>query len=269
MKKTALYIGLFASALVMSCNKDNVQTVALTTPADASSALVRYVHAAPNFRAVYNGADSFNILVNGVKVNGSFLTFSTTGGVSPGGVVPGSSSNNGYQVVAAGTQTTKLSLYGILTPDSASIATFNTNLAAGTMTTLFITDSGRIAVSDAVATKPAAGTVQLRFLHVAMNDTVGKTVDVFSARKNGNLATGVKIGALTDFVSLPYVASGVGATSMSDTIYVRRAGSPFVLAQMNTILLNDARSYTVYYRGNGGVATAGTKGRHLAYYLHQ
>lgn len=261
MKKITFYHSVIAAIIftVFACTKDNTMQAGFQTN-DGTGAYLRVIHVAPSFRAVFNQADSFNVFVNGSKVNGSFLTYAS--------MFPASTSNNAYFTVPSGSATVKFSVAGTVNPDSIAIVSFPATLSAATWYTMLVTDSSRILLDDSY-TKPAAGVATLRFINTVMNDTAGKAVDIYSKGLGTNLFSNVKPGGQpTAFINTPAInpipANVVGLT---DTLIVRRAGTTFALAQLNGTSFLFQRAYTLYYRGSGSL-TSGTKARTLSSYVH-
>jgi len=87
MKRNIIYITVIAASLVFyaSCRRDT----AYNAPFQATSGMtyLRIIDASPNFRAFYGQADSFNVYINGAKINSPFLTF--------GSIFPAQSSSSG------------------------------------------------------------------------------------------------------------------------------------------------------------------------------
>jgi len=252
MKKITFYNSLIVVAilLISACTKDD--KLKATYQINNGGAYFRLIHAAPSFRLVYSQPDSFHVFINGAKINGPFLTYNAN--------FPAAASINGYAAVQAGTQPVKFSVAGTVNPDSIAIVTFNSTFTAGEWYTMLITDSARVLLTDSY-TKPAAGSYGIRFINAVMNDTAGKAVDVFSIRANANIFTNIKPGV----TATPFQAGSYN--SLNDTLYVRRAGTTFNLAVLNNQAFAHQRAYTLYYKGNGSLAT-GTKARALAAYLH-
>lgn len=251
--------GLAALALV-ACNRDYKTNAPYSAP-PATSAYIKIIDASPSFRTLSGKPDSFNVYVNGAKVNATFLTY--------GGLYPTITST--YATVPAGQQSIRLSLNGVNTSDSVTITTIQKNLTAGMYYTFIVTDSvnsnrdsSRIFVRDSFPT-PAAGPgfIYLRLANAVMNDTAGTMIDLYSARRNQVLFTKVNIGQVTSFSSFP--------TTMGvlDTFYVRRTGTNAVLAkliQTNTFV--DQRYYTFVYAGDTKL-TSGTKAKGLTYFTNK
>ena len=265
MKKITFYIGLFTAGILLfsACTKES-QMKAPFVANDGTGSYLRFIHAAPSFRAVFNQADSFNVFVNGSKVNGAFLTYAS--------LFPASTSNNAYATVASGSGTVKFSVAGTVNADSIAIVSFPTTLGAANWYTMLITDSARILLDDSY-TKPTFGNISVRFINAVMNDTAGKAVDVYSVKAAANVFTNVKPGTTpTAFVSptlppITFTGQLALTASITDTLIVRRAGTNIVLAQLNGQSFINQRAYTLYYRGNGNLST-GTKARGLAAYVH-
>ena len=110
-------------------------------------------------------------------------------------------------------------------------------------------------------TKPELGFYNIRFVHTVLNDTLGKTIDIYSTRNAKNIFTAVKPSSVTSYSKYPF------NSLLSDTLYVRRSGTLINLATLNGQIFADQRTYTLYYRGNGSLTT-GIKARSLATYIH-
>lgn len=259
MKKLFSYITLVAAgAFLLTACKKQYDTNATFTTTDGTT-FIRFIHAAPSFRQVFSQRDSFNIFVNNAKINGTFLTY--------GGTFP-SSSNYGYVSVPSGLQQIKLSVAGVVNPDSIQIVNFTKIFQADQKYTVMITDnvanandSAKIIIPDTYS-KPLIGNYLLRFVHAVWNDTTGKTIDIYSTRMNRLIGTNLKPGAITNFITLPY------NSQLNDTLYIRRFGTTFNLATLNGASFSNQRAYTMYYRGDGDLTT-GTKARGISTYVHE
>jgi hypothetical protein len=268
MKKINLYICLAVGAVLAlsACKKE--YTYLATYQTTEGGAFLRVVDAAPGFRSVFNLPDSFNVYVNGAKINSPFLTY--------GSVFPIATTQFGYAAVPTGVQQIKLSVHGFASvqPDSTQLINFTKVFLPGQYYTLLVTDSikstrdsSQMFLPDAFA-KPLTGNVALRFVHAVWNDTVGKTIDVFSYARNTTVGTNLKPGAVSSFSSFGY------NIAVPDTFYVTRsaiAGTPLagriVLAKLAFAPVNQ-RAYTLYFRGDANLTT-GTKARSLLSLIHQ
>lgn len=259
MKKIFSYTTLIVFGILVfaSCKKqaDKIADYSGTE----GNAFVRFIHVAPSWRQVFNAPDSLNIFINNAKINGPLITY--------GGQFPASGTIYGYLGVPVGLQNIKLSVAGVVNPDSIQLALFTKVFTAGQYYSIILTDnikssndSNKIILQDAY-NKPSNGNYSIRFVHAVLNDTTGKNIDVFSARRNANILNNIKPGQIVDFQNLPY------NSQLSDTLQVRRAGTLQTLATSITQPGNQ-RAYTLVYRGNGDL-TSGTKARGLAFYLHQ
>ena len=273
MKKHNIVTGIIFIVVLagfVSCKRD----FALKDPTSTTTgtAMLRIIDASPNFRNIFGLADSFNVFVNGSKITG--YTPGTSVVMTYNNNFPTASSGFGYVSVPAGTQPIKLSVAGVVNPDSLPIQTFTKTLLADKMYTLLITDSinstrdsSQMFVQDSYQ-QPTVGYYNFRFIHAVWNDTVGKTIDLWSTRTNRYLATGIKPGAITGFGQLPFNAT------YTDTLIIRRSVTGFPLDTLPTINYINQRTYTVYYKGDGNIRydlkSAGPlKARHMAIYVHQ
>ncbi len=260
MKKINSYISLlvFGAIFFAACEKEAAKTADYTTT--EANAFMRVVHVAPSFRKVFNAPDSFNVYVNDAKINGSFLSYAS--------IFPGTA--NAYFAVPAGLQQIKVSVHGFGTnkPDSTLLKNFTKVFTQGQYYTLLITDSINSSKDSAqmflpdLYTKPTPGNFGIRFVHAVWNDTAGMNVDIYSTRRNANIYSNVKPGTITTFGTQPY------NTQLSDTLYVRRAGTQFNLHTLNSASFGNQRVYTLVYRGDGNLTTT-NKARSLAAFLHQ
>jgi hypothetical protein len=253
MKK---YFGLFMIVVgglvfMTSCKKSG-KYEAKPLPVD-NNAYLRIVHVAPNFRTVLQKPDSFHIYQGDMKVNGPQVTYNTFFPVSTANV-------NTYAAIAAGNSKLRFSLIGKNLVDSQTIITLPVALGKGTYYTLFITDNirdGQTApqiLSQDFVGRPDTGKYALRFAHMILSDTAGKTVDVYSYRQAVNIFSAVTPGSVTAFATLPYIAPSL------DTFSIRRTGTGQELVRLNGVSIsNNRRVYTIVYRGTSG--TTGTKPR--------
>jgi hypothetical protein len=275
------YILSFSSIclLLLSACKRDYKGIAGYSPLDSSMAYLKIVHASPNFRQVFNTRDTFNVFVGGQKINATALTYN---GIWPLSVNSSTTSITAtYAAVAAGQSQVRLSVPGATNPDSATILTLTKSLMPGRFYTLLVTDSvqlnadsSRIFIQDNIPmTLP--GFINLRFVNAVMNDTTGKNVDVVSYARNANLFSNYKPGTASPFALLNFNQSVI------DTLYVTRpaaSGTPIsqriVLAKLplNASVLGsgaqDRRSFTLYYKGDGNLAS-GTKARSLSVYINR
>ena len=249
---------IFCSAVLVlwACKKNDPIS---PTASPAGMAYIKIAEFSPNFRQVVNGRDSFNVYVNGAKLNGTFLTY--------GGFFP--STTDLYAAVPAGAQSIRVTINGINAPDSGTLATITKTLAANSYYSFLLTDSlltanesKQIFVQDNfVRTDTSHYTI--RFVNAVLNDTAGKNVDIYSTRLAANMFTNQAPGTATAFISVPY-------TLVSDTLIARRPGTTFELARYTTVSVPLARerAYTLIYKGTPG-STTGTKGRSLVTYTNQ
>jgi hypothetical protein len=114
-----------------------------------------------------------------------------------------------------------------------------------------ITNPKMLALTDNIQF-PTDTTSRLRFVNVIYTTTPVSNVDVFSFKRQANIFTNVSIAQATDFI--PY------ASAFTDTLQIRATGTTTSLAQLNTVVLTQKRSYTVVFRGRYQ-STSGTVSR--------
>jgi len=282
MKKYSLYSIIIVAAAFMTisaCKRDFIIKTGFIT-ADSSLAYVKIVDAAPYFRQVTGAADSFNVFFNGAKVNSPFMTFNSLFPISVNSSgTAGNLITNSYLAIAPGQQTIKLSVAGVVNPDSIAILSLTKTLVAGKMYSLIVTDSikstrdsSQIFVQDTWI-NPAPGYINVRLVHAVLNDTVGKTVDLYSYAKNATIFTGIKPGQATAFSALGY------NIQTPDTFYITRSGpaaaTPLsgraILAKLLFAPISTGavpqKTFTLYFKGDGNL-TSGAKARSLASYIN-
>ena len=254
MKKNIiiLFISVACFATIVGCRK---YTRGLQNPEIENKAFLKVIHVAPGFTQVFNAPDNFNVLVGGL--GGQRIV----SGMTYNSAFPANTINtNTYAAVPSGAQDIRLVAKGTVNIDSTSIAVFSKNLQAGAYYTLVVTDSittapvaSKIWSQDAVFW-PNSGVYSLRFIHAVMNDTAGKTVDVYSARKGANVFTNVAPGTVLNFADQTY-------SNIIDTLIIRRSGvTAWELARINGVSFSNRRVYTAIYKGNTTI-TATTNAR--------
>ena len=276
MKKIIVLIYVVAAVLALSSCRRTLDVVAeYDVNSNKDKAFLKVIHASPNFRKVWNTRDSFNILVNGTKINSSIITYNS---LFPFSV---NSTTNSiiatYASVPAGAASIKLTNPGATSVDSFGIVTLDKVLAAGSYYTLLITDSlkngrdsSKIFINDRTPIPALSGNYNLRFIYAAANAT--DTIDVFSFARNANIFAGVRSGMITDFAAFGY------NIAVPDSLFIRKrvgtgavpgpilAKLPLNGANTGTSSL-DGRTLTVYYKGDVSVAT-GTKAPSASVYLN-
>ncbi len=226
---------------------------------ESKLAHLRIIHASPNFRIVTGQADSIHVFANGVKMNGVRMSY--------GGAAPATNPAS-YVTLPAGMVDLKVSVGGFTTLDSIPITTLKIDMKAGEFYSFIITDSllnaskdsSRILVRDSFPT-PNTGSIGLRFVQALADTAADKRIDVYSARRNNNIYTNVLPGTVTSFSNQPFI-------NFSDTLIIRRSGTTTELARINNVIFTNTRVYTLFLRGNAGVAT-GSKSRSLTFYVNR
>jgi Domain of unknown function (DUF4397) len=276
MRKRLIYT-LATSCLIcmMACEK-KLDMVGDYEPAGAnsSSAYLKIIHAAPNFRAIFNAQDTFNVFVNNTKLTPAPLTYN---GRFPFSVNATTNTITAtYAAVPAGDLQIRLSNPGLDLSDSFTVATITKNLQAGKYYSLLITDSinlsrdsSQIFLNDQLPSETRQGYMNIRFIHAAMNST--DTIDLFSFARNANIASNIKPGDITSFLELRY------SPGAPDSLFVRKrisATTPGpILAKFALNAANigggslDKRSYTIMFKGDANLSS-GTKSRSMIGYIN-
>jgi hypothetical protein len=278
--KHTLY-SIMAAFLVLgsfSCKK-KADLAAAIEPVNTSKSYLKVIHSSPSFRLIHNQPDTFNVFVNNQKINATTLSYD---GIFPFSVNSTTNSFTAtYAAVEPGASNIRLALPGKANPDSLTIFSLDKTLEGGKFYTLMITDSikmerdsSKIFVQDLFNQLPVrSGYFNFRFINAAMNDTAGKTVNVFSYARNASIFTNVKPGTITGFSQLGF------NITVPDTFYIRRflgtgvkdTGQIFAKIFFNSAVAGggnpDQRSYTLYYKGNANIAT-GAKARSVAAYIN-
>lgn len=280
MKNTLNILALSAIVLVFAACEKKYDWVAQQDLMDNTKAYFKFIHASPSFRLIHDAQDTFHVYVNDKKITSAPLTYN---GMWPFSVNSSTTSISAtYAMVEPGTNTIRLTIPGKDTPDSSTIFTITKDLAAGVRHTFLLTDSvkmdrdsSRIFIPDDLGEiTPLTGYINLRLIHAVMNDTAGKTINISSYARNADIITNVKPGTATSFSRFNF------NPGVADTFYVRRyvqgappnstlllAKIPFNAANISSGSL-DQRSFTIYYKGNGDLAS-GTKGRSASAYINK
>lgn len=245
-----------AIAVFAACNKD-VEYLAAPLTVSEEMSYVKVIHVAPNFTTLTTLADKVNVLyttANGMyeKINGTTLAYDN--------MFP--TATNTYVAINSGLIPVRFSIGGVVLADSINFYKTSLTLRPGKKYSYFMTDnvtSSAMFFEDdvPVLTQDQLG---IRFVHAILNDTAGKTVDLYSVKNAANLYENVSPTMATGFAQKPFFTN--------DTLIVRRSGSNFELARINGLTTVRGRSYTVVYRGNGGVTTSTAKPRGLVTYGH-
>lgn len=238
------------------CTKKPIDLVGPTSAVDGF-AYLKIGHFSTNFKNIVgSNKDSFNVYVNGNKINGAFMTY--------GSIFP--STANLYAKVPAGSQLIRLTLNGAISPDSLTLVGFSKNLIAGNYYSLIMNDSlfspnesKQMFIQDNFSIADS-NHFTVRLIHAILNDSAGKNIDVYSTRLSANMFSNISPGTITPYITEPY-------NVVADTLIVRRAGSLFELARYSTVnntngvLLARQRAFTLLYKGTP--VNTGTKPRSL------
>ena len=275
MQKILFFVFVSAVCIgISSCEKKLDVVAEYDTNADNTKAFLKFVHASPNFRQIWNTRDSLNLFVNDVKLNTTNLTYNS---IFPFSVNSSTTSITAtYAAVPAGNVRIKLSNPGATSPDSFAVMTLERQLDAGKYYTFMLTDSikndrdsSKIFINDEKPVPALPGNYNLRFIYASANAV--DTIDVFSFARNANIISNLRPNAVTGFIALGY------NVSVADTIMIKRKATPAgtgpILAKFPLNAANvgagtlNGRSFTLYYKGDATVTT-GAKSPSVSAYLN-
>ncbi len=230
---STLLIALF----MQSCTKEAPSS--FTTQEDfTNNTLIRVYVATVN-------ADRNYVSVDGKPLNGAKLI---TGGVFPASGVYASSVSPGLK---------NFVVRDTLTASTQVPLSFAENMLVNKYYTVFLYDSINAPKQKTVATNiviPADTSARIRFANFVHTKVGIPAIDIFSVRKNANVATNLQVTDVTDFIPYP--------SDLTDTFYVRTAGSgtnlfnftaapASVPTNIQSIFTPRAkRSYTLVFRGS-------------------
>jgi hypothetical protein len=244
MRKTLLKLtagGTLMIALILqSCTKQ-AQTKLTTQNDFSNSSLIRV------YVATVNAARNY-VYVDGKPLNGASLT---SGSIFPASGVYASNISTGFRA--------------FLVRDTLTAATqiplsFSENMQINKYYTIFLYDSINAPNQKTVTTNiivPSDTSARIRFANFVHTKVGISAIDIFSARKNSNVATNLQVTDVTDFIPYP--------SDLTDTFYVRVAGSATnlmnitpptpppgnVLTPISSIFTpRPKRSYTLVFRGS-------------------
>lgn len=222
---------------LQSCTKE--ASTKLTTQTNFSNnSLIRVYVATVNASRNY-------VYVDGKPVTGALLT---SGSVFPSSGVYASSISPGLK---------SFLVMDTLTASTQIPLSFAENMLVNKYYTVFLYDSINAPKQKTVPTNiviPADTSARIRFANFVHTKIGIPAIDIFSARKNANVATNLQVTDVTDFIPYP--------SDLTDTFYVRVAGSGTNLFNFTPPPANTPvpitsfftprakRSYTLVFRGS-------------------
>ena len=225
------------------------------------NAMVKFIHAYTplTLNGLATGTNGFRITMDGTKVNGATNTSATTNTLMYGGNIGATNytvsffpTTNSYTFLNPGLRNIKFIMNRITGGNFAPITgdeIFNTNLTltGGKKYSIFIADPfpspNVLQVTDNLP-DVERGKFALRLVNVCGD--VNSKFDLVS-RRFGNLFTNVSYREVKDFVIMDL-------PSISDTIYLRTAGTTTNITTFNGFIPAPERVYTFFIRGNAAVA---------------
>lgn len=182
----------------------------------------------------------YNSTLNATRNYVYFDNIPVTGaGLAYGGLFP---SVSFYAAIPAGNRSVEIK--DTLVTTTQSSVKFSSNFEAGKHYTIFTYDTlsaaKQLVVQDKI-TVPNDTSARIRFANMIYSKVAVPAVDIYSIKRQANVFSNVSTASVTDFI--PY------ESDISDTLYVRAAGTSINLTQLNGLLAREKRSYTVVFRG--------------------
>jgi hypothetical protein len=241
--------------IIFSCvketddNLDKIEKFYVNNP--EAIAQVKFVHAYTPLTLGGAPAQStstvgFRITMDGNKINGAGNASTSTNTFMYGGVYPPTTA---YAFLPPGLRNFKFIMNRVASGAFAPVTgdeylSTNVALTAGKRYSVFIADPYTTAYTvEDNYTEPPLNQYGIRFINVA--DEVSTKYDVTTAR-HGKIFTNVGYKEMQDYKILTI-------PSISDTIYLKTAGTNTVVSQVNTFSAGNQRVYTLYARGKTGV----------------
>lgn len=248
MKLTKQYIPVITTLLILSlllnsCTKSFDGNGSFETKSDFKNNSIVQV-----YMAMVNASRNY-VYVDTKPVTGSLMT---SGSVFP-------ATGLGFNVDGG--------LRDFLVRDTLSATTqiplsFAENLQANKSYTIFVYDTINSPKQKTVETNiviPTDTTARMRFANFVFSKTDVPAIDIFSKRRNMNVFTNVPVTGVTDFIPFP--------SSFTDTFFVRETGTANLIGTLNTVSLQQKRSYTMVFRGRYQ-STTGTVARTVSLFLN-
>src|SRR5204863_1231693 len=227
LKIISLYLGTVSMCcLYMACSKSNNDKIAAEDKDLKSSAVVQV------YNAVVNSTGTTNVYVDGVPVTGAALTFGTAFPAS-GYAFKVKPRLRGFSIRSTSTSPVQAPI--IFSENFEPNKKYLIIMYDTTTTAKQLTFENNIVI-------PSDTTARVKFANFIYNNTDVLPVDIFSKRRNQNIFSNVSRTQVTDFI--PY------ASSVSDTLIVREAGTLNQLTVLNGFSPTPKRSYTLIYRGS-------------------
>lgn len=250
---------LFITVFFVNCTKNDINYIA-KFDSNNNSSFIKLIHISPNLTTL-NILDSINIKVDDKLIFANFITY---GGLFPSLV-------NNYFIITSGSH--KIT---ILSKTKQKIDTIlkniNYDFEANSYYSLIINDgilnSNQAQIIKDINIEPSTNlnVFKIRFLHLVLNDTVGKNIDIYSIKLKLNIFQNISSNTITDFKELPFIKSTLTPYNEIDTFIVRRTGIGYELARLitnsNPAPLQSFKTYSLIYRGNA-VGTVKAKGLFL------
>jgi hypothetical protein len=264
MKKSIIYSTIICSffiAMVSCKKKDNIADNNKWIYADTTNNVnVRLVHCfagnTPQLpSAAANTGPQVYIYANGAKLNGNPLSY---GGQWPSPSVYASIPQSGTVRLDFVMARQNFAAVPVLTAPIAgdTLITINTTLQKAKSYSIYFGDTVggpyKIQVVEDQISLPAYQRYKIRLANYIMNPL--DTLDLFSARQNANIATGITHKNISNWIELDVPV-------IQDTLYVRKTGQTTnyitVGGTLPSFVPAGLRLYTIVARGKTGVPSKG------------
>lgn len=301
IKNIQLIAYLLAGIVFISgCERINLKDYEVAKDVDMSkNTMVRFIHAFSSNTintvtpvAVTTAPPPFNFFINGNRLNG--LTIAATSpsnltfyfGAFPGvnTTAPTTNGSNGSINTGSVATSTILPDYAVFPGGITRIAAALNRLTGASpadtvITGTFNLENGKrysLIAADTIPNQrfyqfedawsvPAIGSYQIRIINLAPNVTL-PSIDIFSRRRGGYIATGLTYRANTPYIEYP-IAGTLGLTN--DTLEIRTGGAPTILAQFNGFVPMGQRVYTFVVRGMSNLPSTNVRSLAMAGYINR
>jgi hypothetical protein len=225
--------------LVIGCTKKPVDKITTEQTDFGASAHIQF------YNAVVESSRNY-LYSDGTQLNGNPLSL---GSSFPATGYSSTFPSSGYSfVLPAGMHS--LLLKDTLATTTQVPITIAETFQANTNYTIFAYDTitaPKVKIVQTPIVIPSDLTARVRFANFIYSSNVVPAIDIWSVKKQANVATGLQKTDVTDFVSFP--------AQLSDTLIVRSTGTTTALAQLNGFIPGIKKSYTFVFRGRYNVST--------------
>ena len=221
-----------------------------------------YPYATPSFAVPANGP-TVQLTYNGAQFSATPISLGGTYPASPGYA----SSDRGLSFIDLGIRMST-GIPPATVRDSFLFTTPNP-FVRGKYYSFFFADSIAnankriLVVEDEIRAPGGPNLYRIRFVNLLANmPTATPTLDLYSTRAKAVIFTGIPARGVTPFLEYP-----IQGVNTSDTLQIRYAGSPTIIASLNGVALQGQISLTVFARGL--VGATGTRAPGISTYRNR